>query len=329
MSKRRERRLKGKQKQPTEVGEQTEQVKVQARTSPKRMMDWHGRHYKKLLIIPFLLLILALCQLGWQFASTGDFVSKGVTLKGGITITVTAVPDMTAQEIEATLAAQFPEHELAVRDLNEQGARTGILVESDIDNVEQSDALNEAVRGLYETELASLQISVESTGSSLGEDFFRQTSMALLVAFIFMGIVVFVLFRTVVPSLAVILAAFSDIIITIAIFNIFGFKLSTAGVAAFLMLVGYSVDTDILLSNRVLKRKGGNVTEKILSAAKTGFLMTLTTIAAVTVALIITDSQVIAQIMTILLIGLIVDLIMTWLQNAGLLRWYVERRGEH
>jgi preprotein translocase subunit SecF len=77
-----------------------------------------------------------------------------------------------------------------------------------------------------------------------------------------MGLVVFFYFRSIAPSLAVILEAFSDIIVTLAIFNLTGIKLSTAGIAAFLMLIGYSVDTDILLSTRVLKRKDGTVMER-------------------------------------------------------------------
>jgi preprotein translocase subunit SecF len=54
--------------------------------------------------------------------------------------------------------------------------------------------------------------------------------------------------------------------------------------------------------------------------------MTLTTLVAVTVALIFAESEVFKQIMTILCIGLIVDMIYTWLQNAGLLLWYVEKK---
>ena len=56
--------------------------------------------------------------------------------------------------------------------------------------------------------------------------FFIQTMMALLVAFLLMGIVVFIYFRSPIPSLAVILAAGSDIICTVAIFNLTGEKLS-------------------------------------------------------------------------------------------------------
>jgi preprotein translocase subunit SecF len=108
--------------------------------------------------------------------------------------------------------------------------------------------------------------------------------------------------------------------------NLLEIKLSTAGIAAFLMLIGYSVDTDILLSTRVLKVTEGTVFEKIKGAMRTGLMMSGTTIVAILTALIFTQSEVIRQIMIILLIGLGIDLINTWIQNAGLLRLYVERK---
>ena len=147
-----------------------------------------------------------------------------------------------------------------------------------------------------------------------------------VLAFIFMGIVVFLYFRIPVPSLAVILSAFSDIIVTLAVVNIMGMKLSTAGIAAFLMLIGYAVDTNILLSIKVLKRKEGGILDRILIAMKTGLMMSTTTIIAIIVALSFAQSEVLKQIMTILLIGLLVDLPSTWIQNAGILRWYLERK---
>jgi preprotein translocase subunit SecF len=124
----------------------------------------------------------------------------------------------------------------------------------------------------------------------------------------------------------VISCAFSDIIITLAIFNMTGIKLSMGGVAAFLMLIGYSIDTDILLTSRVFKRKEGLVMERIYSAIKTGLTMLNTTIIAVLVALIFVKSDVIRQIMLIIFIGLLVDMIMTWIQNVGLIRLYLEKK---
>lgn len=174
--------------------------------------------------------------------------------------------------------------------------------------------------------LTESDYSVENIGASLGSSFFKETFIAILLAFLFMGIVVFITYRTLAPSAAVILAAFSDIVVTVAIFNLTGIKLSTAGIAAFLMLIGYSVDTDILLSTRVLKRKEGTIMDRVYGAMKTGLMMSGTTITALIVALIFTQSETIRQIMIILFIGLFVDLIMTWIQNVGLLRLYLERK---
>ena len=41
----------------------------------------------------------------------------------------------------------------------------------------------------------------------------------------------------------------------LALIDFLGIEISAAGIAAFLMLIGYSVDTDILLTSRALKRK--------------------------------------------------------------------------
>jgi len=151
----------------------------------------------------------------------------------------------------------------------------------------------------------------------------------MILAFLFMGIVVLITFRLPAPSLAVILAAASDIIVTLAVVNLLEIKLSKAGIVAFLMLIGYSVDTDILLSTKVLKHKRGTIMDRIYSSMKTGFTMTFTTMGAVAVALFVATSETIIQIMTILLIGLIVDIPMTYLQNTAILRWYLEKKNKN
>lgn len=79
-------------------------------------------------------------------------------------------------------------------------------------------------------------------------------------------------------------SALSDIVVTVAVINILGIKMGTAGIAALLMLIGYSIDTDIMLTTKVLKRKDTSIHKAVRKAFKTGMTMTLTTIAAVTVA---------------------------------------------
>ena len=285
------------------------------------LLNIYDKHYKKLLIIPFALLVLSLVVIGAQIAKTGDFVNKGVSIKGGLTLTI---PEKTTDtlELQNQIKSNFPDADVTVRDLRVAGQKSGLIIDaSDISSV---DLLNEVKSNIGE--LNKDEYTLEEIGSALGDAFFKQTLIAVVIAFLFMAGVVFLYFRSIVPSFAIILAAASDMIITLAIFNLLGHKLSTAGIAAFLMLIGYSVDSNILLSTKVWKGTGGTVLERIVSASKTGLMMLSTTIIALIVALVFTQSEVLKQIMIILLIGLFVDLINTWIQNAGILRYYLEKK---
>ncbi|MFH1451645.1 MAG: hypothetical protein ABIF88_00520 [archaeon] len=143
----------------------------------------------------------------------------------------------------------------------------------------------------------------------------------------FAGYLIRIYIKNSVPAFAVMLSAFADIVMTLAVVDLFGIKLSTAGIVAFLMLIGYSVDTDILLTTRLLKKKD-SVNKSLFEAFKTGTTMTLTSILAITTALIVVYSfaSVLNQIFTILLIGLGFDLFNTWITNASIIKWYVEAR---
>ena len=56
---------------------------------------------------------------------------------------------------------------------------------------------------------------------------------------------------------------------SLAFMRVAGIELSLGTLAALLMLIGYSVDSDILLTNRIIKRRG-TVEEKVSRAMHTG-----------------------------------------------------------
>lgn len=265
---------------------------------------------------------IALVFLGYKYATTGEFIEKGVSLKGGITVTIPVESEIDTTALQQKLTGNFKNAEIGVRTVTEAGRTKAIIIEaSDIAPEELENAIKQAGIKLNEDEY-----TIESMGSSLGTQFFRQTITALVIAFIGIGVVIFITFKKTVPSLFIILAAASDMICTLAVISGLGVKLSTAGVASFLMLIGYAADANILLTTRVLRRKEGTVLSRTIDALKTGLTMTTTTLAAATVAYIFSTSDVIKQIMLILIIGIIFDMINAWIQNAGILRWYIEKK---
>lgn len=285
------------------------------------LLNIYDKHYKKLLILSFLLLFACIAVLIMHKAQTGEFVAKGVSLKGGLTVTI-LVQQADIHALQQALSSQFPKADINVRSMTEAGELKALIIEaSDIGEDELVAAVSSQGIPMRQGEF-----SIETMGSSLGQSFYRQTIIAVIVAFIFMSIVVFVTFRNLLPSSFVILCAVSDILSTIAALDVLGVKLSTAGVAALLMLIGYSVDTDILLTTKVLKRKEGTIFQRTVGTMRTGMLMSLTAFGAAMAGYFVTQSDVVKQIMLVISIGMVFDVVYTWIQNAGILRWYLERK---
>jgi len=159
-------------------------------------------NYKVLLIIPFLLLLLAVGQISYQYSSTGDFVNRGVELKGGITLTIPE-KSYNIDELEEFLNTEL-EGDISVRRLSQT---MGLLIEAS--DVTEEDLLEKVQLQLGELD-AEKDYSIEEMGSSLGSSFFSEIIKAIMIAFILMAIVVFITFRVPAPCLAVILAAVSD-----------------------------------------------------------------------------------------------------------------------
>lgn len=300
----------------------TEQSSEENEKEKLNFSRFHDKYYKLFLIIPAILIILSLVYIFNFYSQNGDIIKKDVSLTGGTTITVSDTTDM--RELENELSKNL--EEFSVREISD--LRTGKQVAFVIQTTAESDEAKQALENYLGYNLTDENSSVEFTGSSLSSAFYSQLRLAIIVSFILMAIVVFIIFRTFVPSLAVVLSAFADITMTLALVDFLGWKISSAGIVAFLMLIGYSVDTDIMLTSRLLKRKEDALNPRLYSAFKTGITMTLTSLAAVIVALIITSgfSDVLQQIFSILVIGLSFDIFNTWITNAGILKWYVENK---
>lgn len=171
--------------------------------------------------------------------------------------------------------------------------------------------------------------AAQTVSASFGSNSQRLAGIGLAIAFLGMSALIFLVFRTAVPSLAVVLSAFSDIVIPLALMRVFGIDLTLGTVAGLLMLIGYSVDSDILLTNSVLRRSGGFYSSTY-RAMRTGVTMTLTSLIAMIVMAIaatIFGINLLAAIGTILAFGLTADLFNTYLMNVALLRHHVLGRG--
>jgi preprotein translocase subunit SecF len=269
---------------------------------------------KQMVIIPLILLVLSLISIGITMSQTGLPVKPGIDFSGGTAVTVFTTDS--SEQISAYFAG-YPLEGI------EEGINNGkYLTFSNMPDA-QFRALSELIMAKYP------DAKVDQIGEAFGKTLQSQAVLALIFSFIGMAIVVFISFRTLIPSAAVVLSAFADISMTAAAMNLLGIPLTLPTTAALLMLIGYSVDSDILLTMRTLKRQG-KLEDKLAGAFHTGIIMTTTAIAAAAAMWVVSwfgQVQVINMIASVLLIGLVFDILNTWLTNAGILKWYITKKG--
>ncbi|PAV14458.1 preprotein translocase subunit SecF [Methanosarcina spelaei] len=282
---------------------------------------------RQLLALPLAILAVSLAILLVSFVSSGSPVKLGMDFQGGTQISLETT------DSPAVLEKMYSSYPLT--DVRQTGSR--VIMQFGIMDDEQQHQLEKDVAS---HKYSNLQI--QQVGPIYGKTLQLQALQALCISFIGMAIVVFLLFRTFIPSFAVILSAFSDIMIAAAFMRVAGIELSLGTLAALLMLIGYSVDSDILLTNRVIKRRG-TVEEKVSKAMHTGITMTTTTLAALVSMYVVstfsylvipsfTQITLLSQISIVLIAGLFADMMNTWLLNTGILRWYAmkpEFRGRY
>ncbi len=360
---------------------------------------YESKNYKKLLIVPALLLVIALGLILF------NGVQQGVDLKGGVLLTIQttgavdvnalragvsrvaeissirsfASPSGTGVEIELETSEKLTTLENRVRALQTKGTQLHelqvnetVAVESELTEISQKEtalnaeilveakailnelgatydgndgqaAINEVVKSYgnaqddYRKEIVSAvesQVSVTAhsfreVGPSLSKFFLEKAREILLFSFLLAGIAVFVVFRAIAPSVVVILGAVIDIVVTLGAMSLFGIPLSLASIAGLLMLIGFSLDTDVMLTMRVLKRREDTPAQRAFSAFKTGAMMNLTTIGAfsmLALAGLYLQIPTYFEIGIVAVIGGVVDFAATWGANAVLILMYTERK---
>lgn len=267
--------------------------------------------YKPLIAIPVIITVIAMGLLVF------NGLDQGVDLRGGTITTIDLQKPIDQSQLEDIIKNGLNISEVKVNSINTTTA--SLTMGGSVDVIQFTKIMNNT----------ATIASYKSIGPALSAQALNQVYWALAIAFIFMSITVFIIFRNFVPSMAVILAGLSDIIMAAGGMSLFGIPLSLASVGALLLLIGYSVDTDILLTTRVLKRRQGTITERAVDAMKTGLTMSAAAIGAMAALYVVTvffipSAETLSNIAAVLIIGLVADVLATWLMNLGILRWYLE-----
>ncbi|WP_418285933.1 protein translocase subunit SecF [Halorubrum sp. DTA46] len=271
---------------------------------------------RQLVAIPLAILVLSLAIIGGWYLVTGAPANLGLEFTGGVELRIADDGDGNMEERIETAFDQEPD---SVRSI----PADDVYVVTFRSTADDPDGLANDLED--QAEAAGLATeAIDQVSPSFAADTAQTAIFGVGLAFLGMSVLVFALFRTFVPSVAVVASAFSDLVIPIAVMNLLGIQMTLGTIAALLMIIGYSVDSDILLNNSVLRRTG-DFYESVSRATRTGVTMTLTSMAAMIVMAIVASVfgiDLLRNIGIILAVGLCADLMNTYLMNVSLLRWY-------
>lgn len=273
--------------------------------------------------IDYRVLIIIVPLIGLLLIPAAMSIPLGIDFTGGTELQMLTDRSLTGPQLRSALSQCASGMDISVRELS---GRTSVIIRTKEEMTKECVDSGLAGMGFTDEELE--RVLPSTFKPELGRVLIEQGINVVIIAGILMTLIVFLAFRSPVPSLAVIQAAVFDILIAMGLLSLMGFELNLAGVAALLMLIGYSIDTDIMLTSKILKQTGKTIRERVDEAFTTGVTMTGTTLAAMSAIFAVTlfvRMDTIAQISSVLLVGLVADLATTWFTNLAILKWYEGR----
>ncbi len=277
---------------------------------------------KKLLVIPFIILAIALFFLASSYIETGQFLKRGIDLEGGIQITVPHEKKVDTNNFELFLGEIYEKNDIEVVTTTDPATRQPQSVVVSISGDPNEKVVLSSIEDYLDKSFERTEYSVTAVGPALAGNFWHQAKLAFTFAFILMMIVVAVTYKSLAPSAAIILSTVYDFAVVLGAMAFFDIRLSLASFAALLMIIGYEVDTNILITDKIIKQDKGGVFDRLNYSLKTGLTVSGTTLSVLLALFFFTNSIILKQISGILIIGTLADIPNTWILNTNLLiRW--------
>ena len=283
-------------------------------------ITWHTKHLKPRQMIAIPLVLAAF------FAAI--FFIRGVPMSiefsSGSMITYRNLENIpNADAVESALRSALTAEVTAVQTQDLATGTFGL-------DIQTTKALDDNGKELVQRTMAD-QFGIQSMPefysieAAISQNYLRGAMLAIIGAFIAMFVIVFLVFRHKIVG-AMLPCVALNMVWALGGLALLQMQFSLASLTGFLLMIGFSVDTNILLTTHVLKRVGGEPRERMANAMLTGFMITGTSLATMICINVLVTNPSITQLATVLTFGLAGDLFNTWFLNGGVLVWHTERQ---
>ena len=262
-------------------------------------------------------------------------LNLGIDFRGGTMIGLNFSEEVEIQEVRAAMQSiliEGQEFDLSTEEIKHFGNNTDVMIKINTRDDAPKNFAQEIVNHLYQTmnekvpeDKNNFILSVEMVGPKVGSELSGKALWSIISA---LGLILFYIsirfeFKF---AIGAILALVHDVVITLGIFSFTGYEITLGTVAAFLTIVGYSLNDTIVILDRIrenMKSSGTVLFEstinKSINQSLSRTLITSLTTLLVIIVLIYAGGEIIRPFAFTMLIGVIIGTYSSIYIASGLL----------
>ena len=262
-------------------------------------------------------------------------LNLGIDFRGGTMIGLNFSEEVEIQEVRAAMQSiliEGQEFDLSTEEIKHFGNNTDVMIKINTRDDAPKNFAQEIVNHLYQNmnekvpeDKNNFILSVEMVGPKVGSELSGKALWSIISA---LGLILFYIsirfeFKF---AIGAILALVHDVVITLGIFSFTGYEITLGTVAAFLTIVGYSLNDTIVILDRIrenMKSSGTVLFEstinKSINQSLSRTLITSLTTLLVIIVLIYAGGEIIRPFAFTMLVGVIIGTYSSIYIASGLL----------
>lgn len=262
-------------------------------------------------------------------------LNLGIDFRGGTMIGLNFSEEVEIQEIRAamqSISIEGQEFDLSTEEIKHFGNSTNVMIKFKVRDDAPENFEQEIVNHLYQNmnekvpeDKNNFILSIDTVSPKIGSELSGKALWSIISA---LGLILFYIsirfeFKF---AIGAILALVHDVIITLGIFSVTGYEITLGTVAAFLTIVGYSLNDTIVILDRIrenMKSSGTVLFEstinKSINQSLSRTLITSFTTLLVIIVLIYAGGEIIRPFAFTMLVGVIIGTYSSIYIASGLL----------
>jgi len=283
-----------------------------------KILSFIENNYKKFLMISMVIFVIFVGIILFNYFKYEYIINKSITISGGYVTLINNNYHITNPEIQNTL--------------NQMNITDYVLYNTpNIIYIESGEQINETLlinlfNQDYNIKLLPTDISIQQYSSLVGNLIFNQFLFFVILAMILAAFIIFISFRASKITLNIISTILFDVVGLLSILSITKYPIGANGFIGMLMILGFAIDNNVVLSTNIVKEKEKPFIERVRMSFRVGMLMEIIALYTLLLLYFIVPEPSVDEFAFVLSVAIILDLLYYLIGNIPLYKYFEAKK---